>query len=420
MNLENSKIAIIGLGYVGLPLAVEFGKKFPVMGYDINLQRVEELRNGYDRTRETSKEELNTAINLTFSTNVGDIASANVYIVTVPTPIDNFKKPDLRPILGASKTVGGVLKRGDVVIYESTVYPGCTEEDCVPVLEKESGLKFNEDFFCGYSPERINPGDKERTLTNIIKITAGSTPRVAGFVDDLYNTILLNGTYKAPSLKVAEAAKLIENCQRDVNISFVNELALIFDRMGIDTTEVLEAAGSKWNFLKFKPGLVGGHCIGVDPYYMIHKAESLGYYPAVIGAGRRINDNMGIFVANKVIKLMIQKGIQIKGAKALILGITFKENCPDIRNTRVVDIYNELKEYGLEVDIHDPWADKTEVREEYGVELVESIDNDYRAIILAVNHNLFLNFHVTSLIRENYVFFDIKAVVAKSNADARL
>lgn len=420
MNIEDSKIAVIGLGYVGLPLAVEFGKKFQVTGYDINLQRVEELRNGYDRTRETSREELLSGINLNFSTNVDNIASANVYIVTVPTPIDNFKKPDLRPILGASKTVGGVLKKGNIVIYESTVYPGCTEEDCVPVLEQESGLKFNQDFFCGYSPERINPGDKERTLTNITKITAGSTPEVADFVDSLYNTILENGTHKAPSLKVAEAAKLIENCQRDVNISFVNELALIFDRMGIDTTDVLEAAGSKWNFLKFKPGLVGGHCIGVDPYYMIHKAESLGYYPAVIGAGRRVNDNMGVFVANKVIKLMIQKGIQIKGAKALVLGFTFKENCPDTRNTRVIDIFQELTQFGLDVDVYDPWADKDEVHEEYAIDLVEEMKNDYQAIIMAVSHDTFTGLDFSSICDKNSIIFDIKSVLDKSLISDRL
>ena len=360
MVFDKSKIniAVIGLGYVGLPLAVEFSKQFPVTGFDINQERIKELRNGHDRTQEIEKDTLIAAENLKFSTNLTDISNCNIYIITVPTPIDKFKKPDLSPLLSASKAVGKVLKKGDIIIYESTVYPGCTEEDCVPVLERESGLKFNIDFYCGYSPERINPGDKINTLTKILKITSGSTPEIGECVNRLYGTIIEAGTYKAPSLKVAEAAKLIENCQRDVNISFVNELALIFDRMDIDTTEVLEAAGTKWNFLKFKPGLVGGHCIGVDPYYMIHKAESLGYYPAVIGAGRRVNDNMGIFVANKVIKLMIAKGIQIKGSKALILGITFKENCPDIRNTKVVDVYNELIEFGLEVEVYDPWAEK--------------------------------------------------------------
>ncbi|MGL4630424.1 MAG: nucleotide sugar dehydrogenase, partial [Leadbetterella sp.] len=347
------QICIVGLGYVGLPLAVEFGKKYPTYGVDINKSRIQDLKIGFDFTKETTKDEILSSTNLHFSTDISSFSAngTRVFIVTVPTPIDKYKKPDLSPLISASKSVGKVLRKGDTVIYESTVYPGCTEEDCVPILENESGLKYNVDFFCGYSPERINPGDKERTLTNIVKITSGSTPEIADFVDSLYNSILLNGTHKAPSLKVAEAAKLIENCQRDVNISFVNELALIFDRMAIDTNEVLEAAGSKWNFLPFKPGLVGGHCIGVDPYYMIHKAESLGYFPAVIGAGRRINDNMGLFVANKVVKLMIQKGIQIKGSKALILGFTFKENCPDIRNTRVIDIYEELKEFGLLVDL---------------------------------------------------------------------
>lgn len=420
LDLSHVKISIIGLGYVGLPLAVEFGKKYQTIGFDINQIRIDELRSGHDRTRETTKEELSLTKYLQFSTNLSDIGVSNVFIVTVPTPIDNFKKPDIRPLLSASKTVGQVLKKGDIVVYESTVYPGCTEEDCVPILEKESGLKFNEDFFCGYSPERINPGDKERTLTKILKITSGSTPETADFVDALYCSIIEAGTHKAPSLRVAEAAKLIENCQRDVNISFVNELALIFDRMGIDTTEVLEAAGTKWNFLKFKPGLVGGHCIGVDPYYMIHKAESLGYYPAVIGAGRRINDNMGIFVANKVIKLMIQKSIQIKGAKALILGITFKENCPDIRNTRVVDIYNELKEYGLDIDVYDPWADVKEVKEEYGIELKEGLTNNYQAIIYAVSHESFLELNIRQISSLNAIFYDIKGVIDKEIIDGRL
>lgn len=418
-DLKNAKIAVIGLGYVGLPLAVEFGKKYITTGFDINQFRIDELKRGYDRTRETSEEDLASSPYLQYESN-SQALTANVYIVTVPTPIDAYKKPDLSPLIKASETVGKVLKQGDIVIYESTVYPGCTEEDCVPVLEKYSGLKFNEEFYCGYSPERINPGDKERTLTKILKITSGSTPETANFVNDLYNSILEAGTYKAPSIKVAEAAKLIENCQRDVNISFVNELALIFDRMGIDTTEVLEAAGSKWNFLKFKPGLVGGHCIGVDPYYMIHKAESLGYFPAVIGAGRRINDNMGIFVANKVIKLMIQKGIQIKGAKALILGITFKENCPDIRNTRVVDIYAELKDYGLNVDVYDPWADKDEVYNEYDIRLIKDLSTDYEAIIIAVSHNIFLEIDIKKLKRKESVIFDIKKNLNNFNADASL
>ncbi len=422
MTFDTKKIniAIIGLGYVGLPLAVEFSKKYPVVGFDINTQRISELDKGHDRTQEISEVELSSASNLSFTNEFEKLKAYNIYIVTVPTPIDKFKKPDLTPLLSASKTVGKVLKKGDIVIYESTVYPGCTEEDCVPVLEKESGLKFNKDFYCGYSPERINPGDKINTLTKILKITSGSTPEIGDFVDQLYNTIIEAGTYKAPSIKVAEAAKLIENCQRDVNISFVNELALIFDRMGIDTTEVLEAAGTKWNFLKFKPGLVGGHCIGVDPYYMIHKAESLGYFPAVIGAGRRVNDNMGIFVANKVIKLMIAKGIQIKGSKALILGVTFKENCPDIRNTRVVDIYEELRQFGLGVDVFDPWANKEEVKEEYGIEMIDEIGTGYGALVLAVAHELFLPFLTKIINKKEAIFFDIKSIVDISKVDARL
>jgi UDP-N-acetyl-D-glucosamine/UDP-N-acetyl-D-galactosamine dehydrogenase len=422
MIFDKSKIniSVIGLGYVGLPLAVEFSKQYSVIGFDINQTRIDELFAGHDRTQEIDPEILKANNTLNFSSNIEDIKASNIFIVTVPTPIDKFKKPDLTPLLSASKTVGKVLKKGDIVIYESTVYPGCTEEDCVPVLEKESGLKFNEDFYCGYSPERINPGDKKNTLTSILKITSGSTPEIGEFVDQLYSTIIAAGTYKAPSMKVAEAAKLIENCQRDVNISFVNELALIFDRMGIDTTEVLEAAGTKWNFLKFKPGLVGGHCIGVDPYYMIHKAESLGYYPAVIGAGRRVNDNMGIFVANKVIKLMIQKGIPIKGSKALILGITFKENCPDIRNTRVVDIYEELMQFGLEVDVYDPWADKKEVKEEYGIELIEEIKDGYGAVVLAVAHEEFLPNKLKFNNFLSAIFFDIKSLFNLSEVNARL
>lgn len=419
IDKTNVNITIVGLGYVGLPLAVEFGKQYTTVGFDINSQRIEELKKGIDRTRELQKEQLYEAKLLRFTTELNP-NQTNVYIITVPTPIDQFKKPDLTPLIKASEAVGKVLKAGDLVIYESTVYPGCTEEDCVPILEKFSELKFNEDFFCGYSPERINPGDKERTLTKILKITSGSNPSVATFVDNLYNSILEAGTHKAPSIKVAEAAKLIENCQRDVNISFVNELALIFDRMGIDTTEVLEAAGSKWNFLKFKPGLVGGHCIGVDPYYMIHKAESLGYFPAVIGAGRRINDNMGVFVANKVVKLMIQKGIQIKGAKALILGITFKENCPDIRNTRVVDIYAELKEYGLDVDVYDPWADKEEIKNEYNINLLDTPSLNNEMVILAVAHDIFSKLEIKDIIANNATIFDLKSFFDKDLVSSRL
>lgn len=420
MNLEQLRIAIIGLGYVGLPLAIEFGKKYPTLGFDINKKRIEELKKGFDRTREIVKENFEQALHLKFTTNHEDIGNCNVFIITVPTPIDNFKKPDLTPLLSASKIVGKNLKKGSIVIYESTVYPGCTEEECVPVLELESGLKYNQDFFCGYSPERINPGDKERTLTKILKITSGSTQDSADFVDSIYKSIIEAGTYKASSLKVAEAAKLVENCQRDVNISFVNELALIFDRIGIDTTEVLEAAGSKWNFLKFKPGLVGGHCIGVDPYYMIHKAEQLGYHPALIGAGRRINDNMGIFVANKIIKLMINKGLQVKGAKALILGFTFKENCPDIRNTRVIDIYNELELFGLDVDIYDPWAEKEEIFHEYHLNLIDTISNTYDVILLAVAHNEFKLFNYDQLKNPNAVIYDIKSYLRQDIVDDRL
>lgn len=420
---DSTRIVIIGLGYVGLPLAVEFGKKYKTVGYDTNLKRIKELKAGHDKTRETNSEQIKESKLLSFTDSLDSGANGeqSIFIITVPTPIDMFNKPDLGPITSASRAVGGVLKKNDIVIYESTVYPGCTEEDCVPILENESGLKFNQDFFCGYSPERINPGDKERTLTNIIKITSGSTPEIADFVDELYNSILLNGTHKAPSIKVAEAAKLIENCQRDVNISFVNELSLIFERMDIDTNDVLEAAGTKWNFLKFKPGLVGGHCIGVDPYYMIHKAESLGYYPAVIGAGRRINDNMGVFVANKVVKLMIQNGLKIKGANALILGITFKENCPDLRNSRVIDIYEELVEFGLEVDVHDPWADESEVKHEYSIDLLKAINSTYDAIILAVSHQEFLTINIEDLKFEpSSVIFDIKSVLDRNTVNGRL
>ena len=422
-SLNQLQITVVGLGYVGLPLAVEFGKKYRTIGVDIQTSRIQELLQGHDRTRELTSEELASSTHLSYTTQLTEQRNPEVpiiYIVTVPTPIDAYKKPDLSPLLGASKAVGQVLKKGDIVIYESTVYPGCTEEDCVPVLEKESGLVFNQDFFCGYSPERINPGDKQNTLTKILKITSGSTPEIAEFVDTLYASIITAGTYKAPSMKVAEAAKIVENCQRDVNISFVNELALIFDRLGIDTQSVLDAAGTKWNFLKFKPGLVGGHCIGVDPYYMIHKSEQVGYYPAVIGAGRRVNDNMGVFVANKVIKLMIQKGIPIKGGRALILGITFKENCPDIRNTRVVDIYDELKAFGLEIDIYDPWANKEEVKEEYGISLLDSIQNDYTAIILAVSHKEFDSSFFEGLKVDNNIIYDIKGVKITKIIDGRL
>lgn len=427
MNLKDKKIAIIGLGYVGLPLAIEFGKKYSVLGFDINQSRIEELNSGHDRTNEANIEELKEAMNkngngeLVFSSDKAALSNYNVYIVTVPTPIDQFKAPDLTPLIRASEMIGKVLKNGDIVIYESTVYPGCTEEDCVPVLEKFSGLKFNVDFYCGYSPERINPGDKVNTLTKIKKVTSGSTPEIADVVDGLYSSIILAGTHKAPSLKVAEASKAIENAQRDVNISFVNELALIFDRMGIDTSDVIEAAATKWNFLKYKPGLVGGHCIGVDPYYLAHKAESLGYHPQVILSGRRVNDNMGMFIANKVIKLMIQKGHLIKGSKALILGFTFKENCPDTRNTRVVDIYRELIQFGLFVDVYDPWADKDDVMHEYGVPISNSYnENDYQSVIVAVSHNEFLEIDFEKFKNNNAVIFDTKAIIDRGLTDARL
>lgn len=421
-----NKISVIGLGYVGLPLAIEFAKKYQVIGFDINRDRVNELKNGEDRTREADIETLrkvqsSNGKGLSFSSNVDDIKNCNIYIVTVPTPIDQFKAPDLTPLIKASEMIGKVIGIGDIIIYESTVYPGCTEEDCVPVLEKYSGLIYNQDFFCGYSPERINPGDKINTLTKIKKVTSGSNPQIAEIVDQLYASIITAGTHKAPSLKVAEASKAIENAQRDVNISFVNELALIFDRMGIDTTDVIEAAGTKWNFLKYKPGLVGGHCIGVDPYYLAHKAESLGYHPQVILSGRRVNDNMGMFVANKVIKLMISKGHLIKGSKALILGFTFKENCPDTRNTRVIDIYTELKQFGLEINIYDPWADPTEVKEEYDILISNKLESaDYNLIIVAVSHNEFLNIDFKKYKENGAIIFDTKSFIDRKMVDARL
>ncbi|ERJ57714.1 nucleotide sugar dehydrogenase [Sphingobacterium paucimobilis] len=429
--VNNVNIAVIGLGYVGLPLAIEFAKKYKVLGFDINLERVNELSSGRDRTQEADLDFLHQVIEkqvdiegagLSFSSDIEDLKECNTYIVTVPTPIDEFKAPDLRPLIKASEMLGKVLGIGDVVIYESTVYPGCTEEDCVPVLERVSGLVFNKDFFAGYSPERINPGDKINTLTKIKKVTSGSTVDIANHVDDLYRSIITAGTHKAPSIKVAEASKAIENAQRDVNISFVNELALIFDRIGIDTNDVIEAAGTKWNFLKYQPGLVGGHCIGVDPYYLAHKAQALGYHPQVILSGRRVNDNMGPFVADKVVKLMIQKDHKIKGAKALIMGITFKENCPDVRNTRVVDIYHELLSFGLDVDIYDPWADTIEVKHEYGLDIVNKLDESviYDAVVIAVAHNEFLKFDYKKIKRNNGVIFDTKACLDRSLVDARL
>lgn len=427
--MENFKIAVIGLGYVGLPLAIEFAKEFNVLGFDIDSERINELSRGEDRTKEANLDDLRAVINgahdskgLRFSSNNEDLKNYNIYIVTVPTPIDQFKAPDLRPLIKASEMLGKVLKTGDIVIYESTVYPGCTEEDCVPVLEKFSGLKFNTDFYCGYSPERINPGDKINTLTKIKKVTSGSTPQIAEVIDQLYGSIIKAGTHKAPSIKVAEASKAIENAQRDVNISFVNELALIFDRIGIDTNDVIEAAGTKWNFLKYKPGLVGGHCIGVDPYYLAHKAESLGYHPQVILSGRRVNDNMGMFVANKVIKLMIKKGHKIDGSRALILGITFKENCPDIRNSRVIDIHKELIQFGLNVDVYDPHADKSEVYEEYQIGLVDRYDDkQYDAVVLAVCHDEFTAINFKQLKNgHEAVIFDTKACLNREDIDGRL
>jgi UDP-N-acetyl-D-galactosamine dehydrogenase len=421
---SSPKIAVIGLGYVGMPLALEFSKHYPVVGFDIKASRVDELNRSEDSTKEAEPKEIKSALErgLIFSANKDDLISCNVYFVTVPTPINNFKAPDLTPLIKASEMIGAVLNSGDVVIYESTTYPGCTEEDCVPVLEKSSGLKFNQDFYCGYSPERINPGDKVNTLTTIKKVTSGSTPEAAQFVDGLYRSIITAGTHLAPNMKVAEASKAIENAQRDVNISFVNELSLIFDRVGIDTRDVLEAAGTKWNFLKYSPGLVGGHCISVDPYYLAHKAESLGYHPAVILSGRRVNDSMGLFIASKVVKLLIAAGKTVKNSRALLLGVTFKENCPDIRNTKVVDIRHELIQFGLDVDTFDPWADGHEVQEEYGFQLNASISEaGYDAIILAVSHDEFLKLDLSKLkAQKGGVVFDVKGVLPRHLVDARL
>ncbi len=428
-SLTKTKIAVIGQGYVGLPLAVEFGKLYPTVGFDINVTRVEQLTLGIDLTQEMTAEQLQNSAQLKFSSTLNHIADANVYIVTVPTPIDAHKKPDLSPLKGASKMLAQVLQKGDVVIYESTVYPGCTEEDCVPLLEQGSGLTYNQDFFCGYSPERIVPGDKERTLTKIRKITSGSDAPTAEFVDQLYASIIVAGTYKAPSIKVAEAAKVIENCQRDLNISFVNELALIFDRLNLDTTQVLEAAGTKFNFLPFKPGLVGGHCISVDPYYLTSKAESMGYFPEVIHSGRRINDNMGAFIASKVVKLMIAKNQTVKGAKALVLGITFKENCPDLRNSKVIDVVHELQSYGVDVEVVDPHAQPEEVEHEYQLAMSSWSDlkdqstpnpNKYAAVILAVSHKEFLETDVRQFMLPQTVLYDVKAVLPHAWVDGRL
>jgi len=417
MNTYN--IAVIGLGYVGLPLAHAFSEKYKVVGFDIAQWRIDELRSGIDRTLELSETQVNEAIanNMKFTNVLEEIADCNIYIITVPTPIDKHKKPDLTPLYKASESIGKVLKKDDIVIYESTVYPGATEEDCVPILEKVSGLKFNKDFFCGYSPERINPGDKEHTVTKILKVTAGSTPEIGKKVDALYASIITAGTHLAPSIKVAEAAKVIENSQRDINIAFVNELSMIFNRLEIDTNAVLEAAGTKWNFLPFRPGLVGGHCIGVDPYYLTHKAQEVGYNPEIILAGRRLNDNMGIYVANQVIKLMIKKGQKIEGSKVLILGITFKENCPDIRNSRVIDVIRELQEFGCDVEVSDYWADAEEVQREYNLNLVNDANSDdYDAVVLAVAHDEYKELDIEP--NENKVVFDIKSML--KNSDGRL
>ena len=423
-TLETTKLAVIGLGYVGLPLAVEFGKYRSVVGFDIQSQRIKELKNGFDNTLEVDTDELKKSEKLVFSNDIADIADCNVYIVTVPTPIDEKKRPDLGPLLKASKTIGTVLKRGDVVIYESTVYPGATEEDCVPVLESESELKFNIDFYAGYSPERINPGDKDHRLTNITKVTSGSTPEVAEFVDSLYASIIDAGTHKAESIRVAEAAKVIENTQRDLNIALINELALIFNKMDIDTEAVLDAAGTKWNFLPFSPGLVGGHCIGVDPYYLTHKALEVGYKPEMILAGRKINDNMSIFIADQVSKLMLKKGISIEGSNILIMGLSFKENCPDIRNTKVVDLVNEFKSFRCNIDVYDPWVDKDEALNEYNMKLIEYPEKDkYDAIVLAVAHDQFQDFSYKEIMafgKDKHVIYDIKYLLNIDEVDGRL
>lgn len=416
-------IAIIGLGYVGLPLAIEFAKQYQVLGFDINPDRVADLLEQKDRTKEADLNALQQVLGkgLSLSSDPASLQDCNVYIVTVPTPVDQFKAPDLRPLLQASKMLGGYLSKMDIVIYESTVYPGCTEEDCVPVLEQYSGLKYNADFYCGYSPERINPGDKVNTLTKIIKVTSGSTPAVADWIDNLYGSIITAGTHKAPSIKVAEASKAIENAQRDVNISFVNELALIFDKLDIDTSDVIAAAGTKWNFLKYKPGLVGGHCIGVDPYYLAHKSNLLGYTPQVILSGRRVNENMGVFVASKVVKMLIARESPVKGGKALILGFAFKENCPDTRNTRVIDIHAELQQFGMEVHVYDPWANADEVEQEYGIQLLPHLENlDYQAIIIAVAHNEFLTLDYQAYKDQGAIVFDTKSFIDRKFADARL
>ena len=423
LNLNDAHIAVIGLGYVGLPLAVEFGKRYNTLGFDINQARISELKKGQDHTLEVCSAELADATRLSYSNELTDLRQANVYIVTVPTPIDEHRQPDLTPLIKASETLGKVIKQGDIVIYESTVYPGATEEDCIPVIERVSGLKYNVDFFAGYSPERINPGDKEHRVTTIKKVTSGSTPEVAYFVDSLYSSIITAGTYKASSIRVAEAAKVIENTQRDLNIALINELAVIFNKLGIDTEEVLLAAGTKWNFLPFRPGLVGGHCIGVDPYYLTHKAQSVGYHPEVILAGRRINDSMGKYVVSELVKAMVKRRIHVAGARILVMGLTFKENCPDIRNTKVVDILTELKEYGVEVDVFDPWVNAEESQHEYGITPISApVNGNYDAIILAVGHNEFKALGATGIrqyCRPDSVIYDLKYILDKNLVDIR-
>ncbi|MDD7986359.1 nucleotide sugar dehydrogenase [Lentisphaera marina] len=414
------KIAIIGLGYVGLPLAVEFGKKFDTIGFDISASRIAELNEGKDSTFEVEDSEFELANKLSFTSKIEGLKGFDYYIVTVPTPIDSAKKPDLNPLIAASKTVGSVIDKGATVIYESTVYPGASEEVCIPIVEEISGLKFNQDFFAGYSPERINPGDKQHRLPSILKVTSGSTPEVADKVDQLYASIITAGTHKASSIKVAEAAKVIENTQRDVNIALVNELSLIFNRIGIDTLEVLEAAGTKWNFLPFRPGLVGGHCISVDPYYLTHKAQELGYHPEIILAGRRLNDNMANFVAQEVVKLMIKKSQAVSDAKVLILGITFKENCPDVRNSGAVKVVEELAEFGCQVNVYDPWANSAEVKHEYDIDLIDNLDDDYDAVVLTVGHSEFQELDLSSITHETSVIYDIKYALDKNKVDGRL
>ena len=424
ININDIKIAVIGLGYVGLPLAVEFGKKVSVVGFDINAERIAELISGVDHTLEVSSEELSQATHLSYSSDMQELSDCNFFIVTVPTPIDTYKQPDLTPLIKASTAIGGILKRDDIVVYESTVYPGATEEVCIPVLESVSGLVFNQDFYAGYSPERINPGDKEHRVTNILKVTAGSTLEVADFVDEVYNLIISAGTHKASSIKVAEAAKVIENTQRDVNIALINELAVIFNMMGIDTEAVLVAAGTKWNFLPFRPGLVGGHCIGVDPYYLTHKAQAIGYNPEIILAGRRLNDSMGEYVVTQLVKTMIKKRIHVDGAKVLILGLSFKENCPDVRNTKVIDIVHELQEYNIAVDVYDPWVNPTAAQREYNITLIrEPLTSQYDGIILAVAHHQFIEMgieHIRALGKADHVLYDLKYVFDKDSTDLRL